>query len=479
MGKATGFLELDRQVESYREVDIRINDYDEIFSGSHNLDQLQEQGSRCMDCGVPFCQSSTGCPIDNLIPEWNDLVYNNEWQEALERLEKTNNFPEFTGRVCPAPCEGSCVLGLNNPAVTIKNIELAIVDKGFEEGWIKPKLIKLRTDKKVAVVGSGPAGLAAADELNQMGHSVKVYERSDRIGGLLMYGIPNMKLGKDIVDRRVDLLKQEGVEFVTNIDVGKDVSTDELQNNFDAVIFTTGATKARDLPAENRDAKGIYPAMDYLTTNTKSLLDNGIPDESQLSAKGKNVIVIGGGDTGTDCIGTSLRQGAKSIINFELMSQPPEHRSDTNPWPEWPVIFRVDYGHEESNKVFGNDPRRYQLLTKAFLKDSNGAVKGIKTINVDFVDGKLTEIDGTEKTWDAELVLLSMGFLSPEHYLSDDANIELDERGNYQSKHGEFNTSRKGVFSAGDCRRGQSLVVWAINEGRGVANSVNSFLLNS
>ena len=479
MGKATGFLELDRQVESYREVDIRINDYDEIFSGTHNLDQLQEQGSRCMDCGVPFCQSSTGCPIDNLIPEWNDLVYNNEWQEALERLEKTNNFPEFTGRVCPAPCEGSCVLGLNNPAVTIKNIELAIVDKGFEEGWIKPKLIESRTDKKVAVVGSGPAGLAAADELNQMGHSVMVYERSDRIGGLLMYGIPNMKLGKDVVDRRVDLLMQEGVEFKTNTDVGKDISTDELQNNFDAVVFTTGATKARDLPAENRNAKGIYPAMDYLTSNTKSLLDNGIADESQLSAKGKNVIVIGGGDTGTDCIGTSLRQGAKSIINFELMSQPPEHRSDTNPWPEWTVIFRVDYGHEESNKVFGNDPRRYQLLTKAFLKDSNGDVKGIKTINVDFVDGKLTEIDGTEKTWDAELVLLSMGFLSPEHYLSDDANIELDERGNYQSKHGEFNTSRKGVFSAGDCRRGQSLVVWAINEGRGVANSVNSFLLNS
>ena len=479
MGKVTGFLELDREVESYREVDIRINDYDEIFSGTHNLNQLQEQGSRCMDCGVPFCQSATGCPIDNLIPEWNDLVYNNEWQEALERLEKTNNFPEFTGRVCPAPCEGSCVLGLNNPAVTIKNIELAIVDKGFEEGWIKPRLIKSRSGKKVAVVGSGPAGLAAADELNQMGHSVQVYERSDRIGGLLMYGIPNMKLGKDVVDRRVDLLKQEGVEFTTNADVGKDISTDELQDIFDAVIFTTGATKARDLPAENRNAKGIYPAMDYLTSNTKSLLDNGIPDESELSAKGKNVIVIGGGDTGTDCIGTSLRQGAKSIINFELMSQPPEQRSDSNPWPEWPVIFRVDYGHEESNKVFGKDPRRYQLLTKAFIKDSNGHVKGIKTTNVDFVGGKLIEVDGTEKTWDAELVLLSMGFLSPEHYLSEDANIELDERGNYQSKHGEFNTSRNGIFSAGDCRRGQSLVVWAINEGRGVANSVNDFLLNS
>ena len=406
MGKATGFLELDREVESYREIDVRINDYDEIFTGSHNLNQLQEQGSRCMDCGVPFCQSSNGCPIDNLIPEWNDLVYKNEWQEALERLEKTNNFPEFTGRVCPAPCEGSCVLGLNNPAVTIKNIELAIIDKGFEEGWIKPRLVESRSGKKVAVVGSGPAGLAAADELNQMGHLVKVYERSDRIGGLLMYGIPNMKLGKDVVDRRVELLSDEGVEFITNVDVGKDITTKELQENFDAVIFATGATKARDLPAENRDAKGIYPAMDFLTSNTKSLLDNGQPDQSDLSADGKNVIVIGGGDTGTDCIGTSLRQGAKSIINFELMSRPPEDRSDNNPWPEWPVIFRVDYGHEESSKVFGKDPRHYQLLTKSFIKDSKGNVKGINTINVDFIDGKLLEIEGTEKTWDAELVLL-------------------------------------------------------------------------
>ena len=479
MGKATGFLELDREVESYREVDVRINDYDEIFTGSHNLNQLQEQGSRCMDCGVPFCQSSNGCPIDNLIPEWNDLVYKNEWQEALERLEKTNNFPEFTGRVCPAPCEGSCVLGLNNPAVTIKNIELAIIDKGFEEGWIKPRLVESRSGKKVAVVGSGPAGLAAADELNQMGHLVKVYERSDRIGGLLMYGIPNMKLGKDVVDRRVELLSDEGVEFITNVDVGKDITTKELQENFDAVIFATGATKARDLPAENRDAKGIYPAMDFLTSNTKSLLDNGQPDQSDLSADGKNVIVIGGGDTGTDCIGTSLRQGAKSIINFELMSRPPEDRSDNNPWPEWPVIFRVDYGHEESSQVFGKDPRHYQLLTKSFIKDSKGNVKGINTINVDFIDGKLLEIEGTEKTWDADLVLLSMGFLSPEHYLSDDAEIELDQRGNYLSEHGDYKTSKEGIFSAGDCRRGQSLVVWAINEGRGVASSVDNYLANS
>ena len=479
MGKATGFLELDRQVESYREVDVRINDYDEIFSGSHNLDLLQEQGSRCMDCGVPFCQSSNGCPIDNLIPEWNDLVYKNEWQEALERLEKTNNFPEFTGRVCPAPCEGSCVLGLNNPAVTIKNIELAIVDKGFEEGWIKPKVVESRSGKNIAIVGSGPAGLAAADELNQMGHSVKVYERSDRIGGLLMYGIPNMKLGKDVVERRVQLLESEGIEFITNVDIGKDLTTKELKETCDAVIFATGATQARDLPAENRDAKGIYPAMDFLTSNTKSLLDSGQPDQSDLSAKGKNVIVIGGGDTGTDCIGTSLRQGAKSIINFELMSRPPEDRSDNNPWPEWPVIFRVDYGHEESSQVFGKDPRHYQLLTKAFIKDTDGNVKGIKTVNVDLIKGKLTEIEGTEKMWDAELVLLSMGFLSPEHYLSDDSEIELDQRGNYLSEHGDYKTSKDGIFSAGDCRRGQSLVVWAINEGRGVASSVNDFLANS
>jgi len=476
MGKTTGFLELDRKVESYRDVDIRINDYDEIFSVDHNLNQLQEQGSRCMDCGVPFCQSLDGCPIDNLIPEWNDLVYNNEWRNALERLEKTNNFPEFTGRVCPAPCEGSCVLGLTDPAVTIKNIELAIVDKGFDEGWIKARKVTERSGKKVAVVGSGPAGLAAADELNQMGHSVKVYERSDRIGGLLMYGIPNMKLGKDVVDRRINLLKEEGIEFITDTDIGQDITTTELQAQFDAIVFTTGATKARDLPAENRDAKGIYPAMDYLTANTKSLLDNGHVDQDEFSATGRDVIVIGGGDTGTDCIGTAIRQGAKSLVNFELMSQPPVDRSENNPWPQWPTIFRVDYGHEEATSVFGQDPRHYQLLTKAFIKDDNGNLSGLKTINVEFEDDKLNEIAGTEKTWDVQLVLLSMGFVSPEHYLSEDAKIDLDERGNYKAEYGEYSTSKLGIFTAGDCRRGQSLVVWAINEGRGVAKSVNTYL---
>jgi len=476
MGKDTGFLELDREVESYRDVNIRINDYDEIFSGEHNLNQLQEQGSRCMDCGVPFCQSADGCPIDNLIPEWNDLVYNNEWRNALERLEKTNNFPEFTGRVCPAPCEGSCVLSLTDPAVTIKNIELAIVDKGFDEGWVKARKVTERSGKKVAVVGSGPAGLAAADELNQMGYSVKVYERSDRIGGLLMYGIPNMKLGKDVVDRRINLLRAEGIEFITDTDIGQDITTTELQAQFDATVFTTGATKARNLPAENHDAKGIYPAMDYLTANTKGLLDNGHVDQDEFSATGRDVIVIGGGDTGTDCIGTAIRQGAKSLVNFELMSQPPVDRSKNNPWPQWPTIFRVEYGHEEAASVFGKDPRHYQLLTKAFIKDDNGNVSGLKTINVEFEDGKLNEIDGTENTWDAHLVLLSMGFISPEHYLSEDAKIDLDERGNYKAEYGEYSTSKLGIFTAGDCRRGQSLVVWAINEGRGVAKSVNTYL---
>ena len=476
MGKVTGFKEFDRKTEDYRPVELRIKDYGEIFTGSHDVAHLQEQGARCMDCGVPFCQSENGCPVDNLIPEWNDLVYNDKWQEALNRLHKTNNFPEFTGRVCPAPCEGSCVLGMNNPAVTIKNIEQSIIDRGFEEGWIQPNMVEYRTGKKIAVVGSGPAGLAAADELNKIGHSVSVFERDDRIGGLLMYGIPNMKLGKDIVDRRVNLMKDSGIEFITNVDVGKDITTGQLQKDFDALIFTTGATKARDLPVDNRDSDGIHLAMEYLTVNTKSLLDTGRGDSSELSAKGKDVIVIGGGDTGTDCIGTALRQGAKSIVNFELMSKPPQTRSEDNPWPLWPLIYRVDYGHAEAAEVFGEDPRHYQLMTKSFIKSDDGKVVGLNTINVEFKEGQLIEIEGSEKTWDAQLVLLSMGFVAPEHYLSDDANIKLDERGNYQANYGEYTTSQAGIFTAGDCRRGQSLVVWAINEGRGVAQAVDQYL---
>ena len=476
MGKVTGFKEFDRKTEDYRAVELRLKDYGEIFTGTHDEAHLKQQGARCMDCGVPFCQSSDGCPIDNLIPEWNDLVYNDKWQEALTRLLKTNNFPEFTGRVCPAPCEGSCVLGISDPAVTIKNIEQAIVDKGFEQGWIKPYTVEHKTGKKVAIIGSGPAGMAAADELNKLGHSVTVFERDDRIGGLLMYGIPNMKLGKDVVDRRVDLLKDSGIEFSVNVNVGKDITTNALQKDFDAIIFTTGASEARDLPVENRDASGVHMAMKYLTSNTKSLLDKGHADESELSAKGKDVIVIGGGDTGTDCIGTAIRQGAKSVVNFELMSQPPVDRADDNPWPLWPLIYRVDYGHAEAQSAFGNDPRQYQLMTKSFIKDDQGKLTGLTTINVEFNNGQLTEITGTEKTWNSQLVLLSMGFVSPEHYLSDDANIDLDDRGNYKADYDQYQTSQEGIFTAGDCRRGQSLVVWAIDEGRGVANRVDEYL---
>ena len=476
MGKTTGFIEFDRKTEDYRPVKDRINDYGEIFSGTHDIAHLQTQGSRCMDCGVPFCQSDNGCPVDNLIPEWNDLVYNDKWHEALVRLHKTNNFPEFTGRVCPAPCEGSCVLGINNPAVTIKNIEQAIVDNGFEKGWIKPYKVEYRTGKKVAIVGSGPAGLAAADELNKVGHKVTVFEREDRIGGLLMYGIPNMKLGKDIVQRRVKLLADSGIEFITNVDVGKDVHTKQLKVDFDALVFTTGATRARDLPIDGRDALGVHLAMQYLTKNTKSILNTGNADTSELSAKGKDVIVIGGGDTGTDCIGTAIRQGAKSIVNFELMGKPSIERPENNPWPLWPLIYRVDYGHAEAKEVFGDDPRQYNLMTKSFIKDDEGNLTGLKTINVGFVDGNLVEINGTERNWDSQLALLSMGFVSPEHYISEDSNIDIDDRGNYLAEYGNYSTSQSGVFAAGDCRRGQSLIVWAINEGRSVAKKVDEFL---
>ena len=478
MGKVTGFKEFDRKTEEYRLVDERIKDYGEIFSGSHDESHLQNQGARCMDCGVPFCQSADGCPVNNLIPEWNDLVYNDKWQAALNRLLKTNNFPEFTGRVCPAPCEGACVLGMNNPAVTIKNIEQSIIDKGFEEGLVKPYDVEYRTGKKVAIVGSGPAGMAAADELNKLGHNATVFERDDRIGGLLMYGIPNMKLGKDVVERRVKLMQDSGIEFVTQVNVGKDITVEALKQDFDAIVFTTGATQARDLPVDNRDADGVHMAMEYLTKSTKALLDTADANSSDLNANGKNVIVIGGGDTGTDCIATALRQGAKSVVNFELMGKPPVDRAENNPWPEWPLIYRVDYGHAEAQSVYGNDPRSYQLMTKSFTKDDAGNLIGINTVNVEFVDGQLTEIENSEKTWDAELVLLSMGFVSPEHYLSDDANIDLDERGNYQAQYDNYTTSEAGIFAAGDCRRGQSLVVWAINEGRGVAVAVDQYLTN-
>ena len=487
MGKPTGFKEFERKTEPYREVTLRLKDYGEIFTGSHDVGHLQTQGARCMDCGVPFCMSANGCPINNLIPEWNDLVYQGQWQRALNRLHKTNNFPEFTGRVCPAPCEGACVLGITNPAVTIKNIEHAIIDRGFEEGWVTAKPPENRTGKAVAVVGSGPAGLAAAAQLNKAGHNVTVYERADRIGGLLMYGIPNMKLGKDIVQRRVDLMHAEGIEFVTGADVGGSgdnaVAMNDLVKENDAVLLATGATQPRNLEVPGRELNGIHFAMEFLTANTRSLLDSRLQDGNYISASGKNVIVIGGGDTGTDCIGTSIRHGCKSLVNFELLPQAPAARAEDNPWPLWPVIHRVDYGHEEGIERFGRDPREYCILTKEFIGDDAGNVTAVKTIEARWtrVDGRwnMEEVAGTEKTWEADLVLLSMGFLGPEHYVSNQIGIDYDDRSNYKAEYGRYATSVKGVYAAGDCRRGQSLVVWGINEGREAAREIDRYLMGS
>jgi NAD(P)H-dependent glutamate synthase small subunit len=487
MGKPTGFKEFERKTVPYREVSLRLNDYGEIFTGSHDVDHLQTQGARCMDCGVPFCMSANGCPVNNLIPEWNHLVYSDHWERALKRLHKTNNFPEFTGRVCPAPCEGACVLGITNPAVTIKNIEHAIIDHGFEEGWVTAAVPESRTGKTVAVVGSGPAGLAAAAQLNKAGHSVTVYERADRIGGLLMYGIPNMKLGKDVVQRRVDLLHAEGIEFVTNADVGGSgdgaVGINDLIKENDAVLFATGATNPRNLVAPGRELNGIHYAMEFLTANTRSLLDSNLQDGNYISAKDRSVIVIGGGDTGTDCIGTSIRHGCKSLVNFELLPQAPAERAEDNPWPLWPVIHRVDYGHEEGIERFGSDPRQYCILTKEFIGDDAGNVTAVKTVEARWtrVDGKwnMEEVAGSEKTWEADLVLLSMGFLGPEHYVSDHAGIEYDGRSNYKADYGKYATSVKGVYAAGDCRRGQSLVVWGINEGREAAREIDRDLMGT
>ncbi|QEF99202.1 Glutamate synthase [NADPH] small chain [Stieleria maiorica] len=480
MGKATGFKEFDRKKVPWRLPVVRLNDYDEIYT-EHKIDHLREQGARCMDCGVPFCQSSSGCPIDNLIPEWNDLVYNNRWKEAIERLHKTNNFPEFTGRTCPAPCEGSCVLGINHPPVTIKNIENAIVDRAWEEGWIVPEPPESRTGKSVAIVGSGPAGLTAADQLNKAGHSVTVYERANRIGGLLQYGIPNMKLSKEAVQRRVDKMTAEGIKFVTNANVGVDLDPKELVNENDAVLLACGATKPRDLPIPNRDAKGVHFAMEFLTANTRQSVHGETLGDGFISAEGKDVIVIGGGDTGTDCIATSLRHGCRSLVNFELLPKPPADRAPDNPWPEWPRIFRVDYGHEEAEAKFGRDPREYQILSKEFVVDAKGELSGIKTVEVEWTKdeaGKwqMAEVEGSEKQWPAQLILLSMGFLGPEQYVPESLGLETDPRSNFKAEHGEFATSIDKVFAAGDCRRGQSLVVWAINEGRGAARSIDIFL---
>ena len=479
MGKITGFKEFEREVEPYRDASERSLDFKEIYT-DHQPEHLQTQGARCMDCGVPFCQSVNGCPVHNLIPEWNDLVYRNRWREALDRLHKTNNFPEFTGRVCPAPCEGACVLGITDPAVTIKNIECSIVDKGFDEGWIVPEIPETRSDKSIAIVGSGPAGLTAAAQLNRAGHTVTVYERADRIGGLLMYGIPNMKLDKRFVDRRVDILRAEGINFVTNADVGGQgdnaVDVTKLVADNDAVLLATGATLARDLNIPGREGDGVHLAMEFLTANTKSLLDSNLEDGNYISATDKKVIVIGGGDTGNDCIGTSIRHNCQSLVNFELLPKPPIDRAQNNPWPLWPRIHRVDYGHAEAGDKFGDDPRVFQVASKEFLRDSDGKLLGIVTVNV---DDKLQEIPGTEKTWEADLVFLSMGFLQPEHYLNEALGMETDGRGNFVADKAKYQTSIPKVYAAADCRRGQDLVVRAINEGREAARAIDIDLMGS
>jgi len=465
----------------YREEHERIQDFEEIFT-EPSEEHLRVQGARCMDCGVPFCQSSDGCPIDNLIPEWNHLVYQGRWREALDRLHKTNNFPEFTGRTCPAPCEGACVLGITDPAVTIKNIENAIIDRGFAEGWVRAQVPETRSGKTVAIVGSGPAGLAAAEQLNKAGHRVTVYERADRVGGLLMYGIPNMKLDKNVVERRVDLMREAGIQFVTDADVGRNVDPAELLEGHDALLLATGATRPRDLDIPGRDLDGVHFAMDFLRANTRSLLDSGLQNGDFISAKDKHVIVIGGGDTGADCIGTALRHGCASLVNLELLDQPPLERGEDNPWPLWPKILRTDYAHQEAIARFGEDPRSYAVLSQRF-GSADGRVKSLEIARVVWRQAggrpQMTVVEDSTRELPADLVLLAMGFLGPEDYLAEALELERDARSNYRAEHGPFATSIPGVFAAGDCRRGQSLVVWAINEGRGAARAVDAYLMGS
>ena len=465
LDKTKGFMKYQRRAEKYRKPEHRTRDWKEL-STRLNDDELKFQAARCMDCGVPFCQSDTGCPISNIIPKWNELVFQNQWQDALNRLLMTNNFPEFTGRVCPAPCEGACVLGINEDPVGIKSIECAIIDRGFDMGWMIPNPPPHRTGKTVAIIGSGPAGLAAADQLNKAGHTVTVYERSDRIGGLLMYGIPNMKLDKNIVQRRVDFMAAEGIKFVTSTSIGpdSDFSLQSLREKHNAVVIATGATVARDLKIPNRELDGIHFAMQFLHRNTKSLLDSGLVDGEYISARGKDVIVIGGGDTGNDCIGTSVRHGAKSVTNFELLPQPPPERARDNPWPQWPRIYRVDYGHNEVKTHMGKDPREYCVMSKEFVADDEGHVRGINIHRVEWtksVSGgwDMKQVEGSEQFFPADLVLLSMGFLGPEDRLLG-TEIEKDARKNIKTPPGQYNTNLPGVFAAGDCRRGQSLIVW-------------------
>ncbi|KQL35753.1 glutamate synthase small subunit [Psychrobacillus sp. FJAT-21963] len=486
MGKPTGFMEYEREKGKEVAPLKRVKNWSE-YSTKLTDESLQRQGARCMDCGTPFCHmgieirgATAGCPIYNLIPEWNDLVYKGKWKEALVRLQMTNNFPEFTGRVCPAPCEGSCTLAISDPAVSIKNIERTIIDKAFENGWITPRIPSKRTGKKIAVIGSGPAGLASADELNQAGHSVTVFERSDRAGGLLMYGIPNMKLEKEIVQRRIHLLQQEGIDFVLNTEVGKDISAEQLKANFDAVILCIGAHKHRELHMEGSTSQGVYYAMDYLTTTTKSLLDSNFTDDQFINTKGKDVIVIGGGDTGADCVATAIRQKCRSIVQFGKHPQLPVSRAEDNQWPTDPNIYKLEYAYEEAAAKYGKDPREYLIQTTKMVADRNGNLKELHTIQMEKVLGEdgffyFKELPGTEKVWPAQYVFVAIGFEGPETSLAEQFGVNIVNK-KIAASTKDYSTNIEGVFTAGDARKGQSLIVWAIKEGREVAKKVNEYV---
>ncbi len=489
MGKPTGFLDFNRKNNEGSEPLERIKHFNE-FHVPMEADERRKQAARCMDCGVPFCQNGkpimgmvSGCPLNNLIPEWNDLIFTGEFDSAAHRLIITNSFPEFTSRVCPALCEAACTCGLNGNAVSVKENENFIIEYAFDSGMMSPKPPKVRTSKKIAVIGSGPAGLACASQLNYRGHNVTVYEKDDRIGGLLMYGIPNMKLEKHIIDRRVKLMKDEGVKFVVNADVGRNVDANKLADEYDAVVLCCGAGNPRDINAPGRDANGIYFAVDFLKATTKSLLDSNLEDGNYISAKDKNVIIIGGGDTGNDCVGTSIRHGCRSVIQLEMMPKLPDERAENNPWPEWPKVCKTDYGQQEAIAVFGSDPRMYQTTVKEFVKDENGSLKGVVTIKLQSVYDEeakrniMKEIDGSEQYLDADLVLIAAGFLGPNSYISEAFGVETNQRSNVATEQGKHKTNAEMVFTAGDMHRGQSLVVWAIREGRDAAAAVDEYLM--
>ncbi len=488
MGNATGFLEYERIDPKKRPPQERIKDWNEIRL-PQDPEVVRTQGARCMDCGVPFCHGgvllngiTSGCPLHNLIPEWNELVYQGQWQEAYKRLIRTNPFPEFTARVCPAPCEGACTEGYIMESVTINSLEYEIIERAFTEGWVTTKKART-TGKKVAVVGSGPAGMSAAYYLNAVGHDVTVFERDDRAGGLMMYGIPNMKLEKRFIDRRIDVMKASGVKFVFNTEVGKDIKAHELVHNYDAVVLCAGATKARGLDVAGKELKGVHYALEFLKANTKSLLDSNLEDGNYISAQGKNVIIIGGGDTGTDCVATSIRHGCESVNQFEILPEPPAKRIDaSNPWPEWPNKLKVDYGQEEAISLYGQDPRNYLVSTKEVVGDENGEVKEVHTVEIIWVQdtsGKLVpqEVPGSDKVWKADLVLLAMGFLGPEDTILDELKLKKDAMSNVKAEYEVFETNVEKVFTAGDMRRGQSLIVWAFQEGKLAAREVDKYLM--